>query len=70
MSRRLLEAAATIVSVAATTAWADHPIGGTGGSGAGIGLGWLFLAGVIVVVGLAAWAMFAPEREEPDDDHR
>jgi hypothetical protein len=50
--------------LAVRSAWADH--GGPGMRDAGgIGLGWLFLAGLVIVLGLAAWALFAPA---PDDE--
>lgn len=55
-----------LAPIAARAAWADHGVGGSGG--AGIGAGWFFLAGALVATGLAAWAMFAPEREESGDD--
>jgi hypothetical protein len=46
-------------------AWADHGGAGLRDPGGGIGLGWLFLAGLVIVLGLAAWALFAPA---PDDE--
>jgi hypothetical protein len=55
--------------LAATRAWGDH--GGAGlrePGGSGFGLGWLFVAGLVVVVALAAWALFAPAAEEADQE--
>lgn len=52
----------------AALAWADHG-GSVTPSGAGWGLGWLFAVGLVVVVVLAAWAMFAPAAEERDDEN-
>jgi hypothetical protein len=52
--------------VMAALAWADHGAG-VAPSGSGWGLGWLFAVGLVVVVVLAAWAMFAPVADEPDD---
>ena len=61
---RVVVAAALVA--AARPVWADH--GGGRTAGGGVDLAWLFLVGILVVVGLAAWAMFAPEREEPAED--
>lgn len=67
--RNLVSAASWLAALATRAAWADHPGSGTARGGVGVGLGWLFFAGIVLVVGLAAWAMFAPERPDaPDDD--
>jgi hypothetical protein len=36
--------------------------------GSGLGLGWLFVVGLVVVVALAGWALFAPAADEPEDE--
>ncbi len=50
------------------SAWADHGAGAA--RDPGLGLGWLFVGGGVAVIALAAWAVFAPSREEPDDEDR
>lgn len=58
--------------VLAALAWADHGAGATP-TGSGWGLGWLFAVGLVVVVVLAAWALFAPavhEEGRADDRDR
>ncbi len=52
----------------AALAWADHG-GAVTPAGSGGPLGWLFAVGLVVVVVLAAWAMFAPAAEERDDEN-
>lgn len=59
-----MSGAAGILLLAARAAWADHGGPGTRDAG-GIGLGWLFVVGLLIVLGLAAWALFAPA---PDDE--
>jgi hypothetical protein len=66
--RNLVPAACGLAALATPAAWADHPGSGTARGGVGIGLGWLFFAGIVLVVVLAAWAMFAPERPDPRED--
>jgi hypothetical protein len=53
--------------LAARTAGADHG-GAVSPAPGGIGLGWLFAVGLVVVVVLAGWAIFAPAAHEPDDE--
>jgi len=60
---RLLAGLAVVVSVLPEpVAWADH--GGGVSSTGGPGLGWLLVAGGVVALGLAAWALLAPERDD------
>jgi len=61
--------ARALTPVIGALAWADHGAGATA-TGSGWGLGWVFAVGLVVVVVLAAWAMFAPAGEEPDDQRR
>jgi hypothetical protein len=67
VSGRIGAALAAGMVLAASLAWGDHGAPGLrppGGSG--LGLGWLFVGGLVVVVALAAWALFAPAAEEPE----
>lgn len=48
--------------------WADHP---TQGARSGVGpTGWLFVAGVVAILAMIAWALLAPSGDEPDDTGR
>jgi hypothetical protein len=57
---------AAILLPAAGVAWADHGGAGLREPSSGIGLGWLFLAGLAIILGLAAWALFAPARDDEE----
>jgi hypothetical protein len=57
-----------LLRLATRAVWADHGGGLTRDGGVGLGLGWLFLVGLVVVVALAGWALFAPAADEPDDE--
>jgi hypothetical protein len=57
---------AAVLLLGTAPAWADH--GGAPArdpAGSGLGLGWLFVVGLVVVVGPAGWALFAPAADEP-----
>ena len=62
--------ASILTALTPATARADHGVGGARPSGNS--LGWLFLAvlliGFLLVALLAGWAMFAPEREDADEE--
>jgi hypothetical protein len=57
-----------LVLATARTAAADHGGGVSPSPEGGIGLGWLFAVGLVVVLVLAAWAIFAPAAREPEDE--
>ena len=56
------------LTLLARAVWADHAGAGTRSSGGGGGLAWLFIVGFLVLLGMVAWAVLAPAREEPDDE--
>ncbi len=56
-----------LLLLATTPAQAHHP--GGGGRDDGLGLAWwLFGVVVLVLVGMAGWAFFAPGGDEPADE--
>ena len=61
-------ALATLVATVAPweTAWGHHPGGGPE-DGQGFGPG-LFIAGILLLVLMVGWAVFAPERDDPERD--
>ena len=61
-----MTAVISLILFAAGVAWADHGGAGLRQPGSGIGLGWLFLAGLAIVLGLAAWALFAPAHDDEE----
>ena len=61
-------ARAALIALVATgtrrgTAWGHHP-GGGAEDGPGFGT-WLFVAGVVLLLGMVGWAVFAPEGKDP-----
>lgn len=60
-------ARAALIALVPSTAWADH--GGVTTPAGGVLQPWLLLAlGAVLALALAAWAVFAPDREEPDPE--
>jgi hypothetical protein len=47
-------------------AWAHHPGGDVGHPGSSVA--WFFVAGLIVAIAMIAWAVWAPDRAETDED--
>ena len=67
----LRPALAALIALVATgarwgTAWGHHPGGGSE-DGQGFGA-WLFVAGVVLLLLMVGWAVFAPGHEDPEHD--